>query len=529
MRFRPSKLRAPGGFGAVDTMCLLGVLAVHGLIVWQAKVFAAVPTEVTAIVFRYSRNLAEGHGIVWNIGEHPIDASGNFLFMLLVAALYKAGLGLLDAARALDFIGTAGTIVIAYIVGRVLYRQPRWVSSAAPLFIAVGPAAIFTGLGFSAPFFGFFVALAALLALLTVRRPTHKRALGFGVSSLFMGLVRPEGVLLAALLAGGCLIAMRDRRTLIRGFAVGFCLPGLLYFTARWIYFGAPLPDPYYLQRVRGFHFDGLSALRETLPRWFIPVGILYILPLRRPRIYGRRVCGAALPVAGFLAFCVLLSPVPDRFEYPTLVLVAVSLPGLWAMTTIAWHGAFPSTLLIAVRAGMVLAAGVTVLELGEQTISADDLRSTARYDERASALGSALAPYKSAGRLLAVSESGLVPLNSGWQTLDLSGFNDREIARAGLDIERLYSGRPGVIFIREIPSRDASDPLMARWLRMVRTVHVYIRSTGDYIRVARWEDPTGYGVLVVYMARDMPNSQQVRQAICRAVAPKRHCGPRPQ
>jgi len=46
--------------------------------------FAAQPEEDAAILMRYAQHLAAGHGIVWNVGEPPVDGATDFLFMLLL-------------------------------------------------------------------------------------------------------------------------------------------------------------------------------------------------------------------------------------------------------------------------------------------------------------------------------------------------------------------------------------------------------------------------------------------------------------
>ena len=51
--------------------------------------FSIPPFEDAAMLMRYAQHLAGGHGIVWNIGEHPVDGATDFLFMVVSAALIK--------------------------------------------------------------------------------------------------------------------------------------------------------------------------------------------------------------------------------------------------------------------------------------------------------------------------------------------------------------------------------------------------------------------------------------------------------
>ena len=47
--------------------------------------FSIPPFEDAAMLMRYAQHLAGGHGIVWNISEHPVDGATDFLFMVVSA------------------------------------------------------------------------------------------------------------------------------------------------------------------------------------------------------------------------------------------------------------------------------------------------------------------------------------------------------------------------------------------------------------------------------------------------------------
>ena len=80
--------------------------------------------EDAAIPLRYARNLAEGHGIVWNPGGKPVDGTTDFLFLLMVGGLVKAGLHPQAAARILELVAHCFTIVLIYLVIRKRGLQP---------------------------------------------------------------------------------------------------------------------------------------------------------------------------------------------------------------------------------------------------------------------------------------------------------------------------------------------------------------------------------------------------------------------
>ena len=66
---------------------LLAGVAAYGVLYVD---FRGPPFEDAAMLMRYAENLAAGHGIVWNVGEAPVDGATDFLFMSSVAGLDQA-------------------------------------------------------------------------------------------------------------------------------------------------------------------------------------------------------------------------------------------------------------------------------------------------------------------------------------------------------------------------------------------------------------------------------------------------------
>src|SRR5262245_2787031 len=46
-------------------------------------------TDDAYISMRYARHLVDGHGLVWNVGEAPIEGFTNFLWVLWISVLTK--------------------------------------------------------------------------------------------------------------------------------------------------------------------------------------------------------------------------------------------------------------------------------------------------------------------------------------------------------------------------------------------------------------------------------------------------------
>src|SRR5689334_15407506 len=84
--------------------------------------FTIPPFEDAAMLMRYAQHLAGGHGIVWNIGEHPVDGATDFLFMAASSLLIKLGLTVGQAVRGIGFFSHLLTVLIVYWTNRRVHE-----------------------------------------------------------------------------------------------------------------------------------------------------------------------------------------------------------------------------------------------------------------------------------------------------------------------------------------------------------------------------------------------------------------------
>ncbi|NDC64644.1 MAG: hypothetical protein EBZ59_11815, partial [Planctomycetia bacterium] len=242
-------------------MLVLGTLLYAFLsIAWASR-----PTEDAAILLRYSAHLASGHGIVWNIGEHPVEGATDFLLMATIAGLARLGLTVETAVRLLGLASHALTVLVVYASIRLFQGGGRLVAAVSAAFLAVGPGLRYVEASFGTPFFAAMAALSwACILALRFNPDSRVLAVGFAFASLTMGLIRPEGVFLAAFMLAG-LVAVRGWRACTVPIAVFVAVFGLLgggYFLWRWNYFGYPLPNPFYLKGGGVLH---VPSLRESI------------------------------------------------------------------------------------------------------------------------------------------------------------------------------------------------------------------------------------------------------------------------
>jgi hypothetical protein len=91
------------------------------------------------ISYRYARNLVHGTGLVYNVGER-VEGYSNFLWTILLAAAYRLGAPLPEAARVL---GTAFAIATGVLLLRVRLLPARYAGAAMnPLLLALPTVAL---------------------------------------------------------------------------------------------------------------------------------------------------------------------------------------------------------------------------------------------------------------------------------------------------------------------------------------------------------------------------------------------------
>ena len=231
------------------------------------------------ITLTYARNLVDGHGLVFNIGEH-VEGFTSLTWTLLSALLIS--IGIRDVATALQIVGIACTMLTLVPLFRIAQRMLRhagtaetvvpWLALLAPLFFASTAAVQYwSASAMEAPFFWLLVALT-LEAFLVAPQSYRWVALG-----MLLLLTRPEAMLVIGILfAARLLVTLRNkdsvdeqplsRTTLTRQLLLQGALLGgtLLALTAwRWFSYDALLPNTFAAKT--GFVYDQIGSGLEYL------------------------------------------------------------------------------------------------------------------------------------------------------------------------------------------------------------------------------------------------------------------------
>lgn len=511
----------------LDLLFAIGLIASTLFYAWRYVDFQIPPFEDAAMLMRYAQNLAGGHGIVWNIGEPPVDGATDFLYMVASAVFIKLGLTVGQAVRGLGFASHFVTILLVYFVNRRIHNAPYSLSIFSGLYLAFGTGLAYVAAYFGTPFFALAAASTWTFGLLLMNRENAPfwLSLAFTLSGLVTGLIRPEGVILASLMLVSVIVMRGWKKSIsiVLTFGIVFLMLGGAYFLWHWNYFGYPLPNPFYKKGGGGLHWDSFNNSMFNTLRLCAPFLIAFILGFRS-RETMKQTIAFLIPVIGFAMSFVLISDEMNygaRFQYALLPIVAMSWTPLVRGSSLTWpqqaNGRERSAYLAA-----ALAAGVGLVYYSwfqncflasyQQTCLTPYV-ADGRFD-----VAKMLSEYRGKDYVIATTEAGLLPYYSGWTAIDTWGLNDQFIAHnGGLTAEYLDKYKPHLIMFHDyysplVPPKLTEANLAQPWFRMTITMKEYAEANG-YILAAVFGD-SPYDTHYYYVRPDFEDSERIIEQI---------------
>jgi hypothetical protein len=375
------------------------------------------------ISFRYAKNLCEGRGLVYNVGER-VEGYTNFLWAILMAP--PIGLGI-DPVVASKLLGLACSAILLLLVAREIDRRSgRGVAFGAGLLLAADPSfALWSVAGLETPLF-------LLLAFLALRPLLEDGPRLPGATGLWAGLAaltRPEGVLLMASLAG-IGIAARARGSAGRALLVfaALVLPHLAF---RLVYYGDPLPNTFYAKAGGGAAAWARGG--RYLADWLLGYGQVLLVGLAFAGAGSRR-ARAALALAGVFAIYVVAVGGDGlvMFRFGLFLIVPLALAAAEGAARAA-RALAPRRVAPTAVALLALAAALPARNsfAGESRAFALDDRARVRLHW--SEIGRWLARNARPGETAAVPVAGAIAYYGGITTIDMLGITDHHIARRAM------------------------------------------------------------------------------------------------
>ena len=278
-------------------LCALAMIAVVVLAERYSRLLGGNISDDAMTSMQYAKNLAEGNGLVFNIGER-VEGYTNFLWVLAMTPLYVLSKALhvpfVPIVNHLNVAIAAALPGLVYWLGsRIWGRWHLATWGAVGLLVVDNSFTTWAVLGLEVH----FLALWMLLALVALRGRGRFRATWAGLALLAAHLTRPDAALFCVCVVGSELVeailawrrgdrpaAVRVTRGALTAAAV-WLLPYGAYFAWHYAYYGWPFPNTYYLKL--GGDIDGwargLDYTVEFLKirLWVPAAGVLAVMAIR--------------------------------------------------------------------------------------------------------------------------------------------------------------------------------------------------------------------------------------------------------
>lgn len=416
------------------------------------------------ISFRYARNLAQGHGLVFNPGE-PVEGYSNLAFTLWLAAASWLGLDIVAVAKLLGVAGLGAVVALsAALAARLGGRRAALVTLLLCLTSPVLAYWAVSGME-TLP----YAALVLLAGWLYLRyREGRAGPVAVGLAFLAVALMRAEG---AAFFAATCAFHVaglvrrrpgcaRDEENVTAASlwpdlaaAAVFAVPYLAYLAWRGAFYGSLVPNTVVAKTGYGEQLRaGLSYLAA-----FLPVSFTLLYLGLRPYAHRRAMPAAqaylwclcalwALLVVLFGGDWMLL----HRFFVPVLpllyILAGAGLSHLVAAQLSAHGGsaAGPGRR----RSLLAILACALVLNVAPclWPVRPEAFLSGLSWDEATSDVGFWLRANAAPGERVALYDAGRVAYYSGLQVVDCVGLVTPAVARLPGRFERKEGVAPYVL-----------------------------------------------------------------------------------
>lgn len=376
------------------------------------------------ITFRYACNLADGHGLVFQTGEPPVEGYSNFLFALLLAPSCGQTPDFRPYVTAVLLSALAALGALLIFRGIILRDGGGPPADAMVLLAALAPQLwlrVASGLETVPVFLVQIAAWASVVALRGRPRSVGHGAV-LGASLAAMVLLRADGFVMA-----GIVLAYLALTRAWRGFCVAGGVSGLVtlgHFLWRHATYGEWLPNTAHVKVAGALPARAFKALIQ-LARIALDEGLLIHLAVlglaALVTLYRREWRQLSFPVFFGLALVAYWVYVGGDNMRGRFLLVIFPL-GLWQVHRWYARGALR---------GRAVAVVLVLLALSQL----HPLLTDARFDytrdkyDRWITLGRYLATHHP-GATVAVDAAGKIPYFSGLRAIDMLGLNDRHIAR---------------------------------------------------------------------------------------------------
>lgn len=439
------------------------------------------------ISFRYALNLAEGQGILWNIGELPTEGYSNFLWVVIMASIIKLNFDPVISSKVLSLFALMGIIYVYWLICRDSLNQNLKIPAfiVGSLFLLINPAtAVHTVSGLETMFYS-LIMLCVIYFVYKFISTLEKQYLWiFSLFALLSSLLRPESILFSLALIFFIYILtiqkdnnlLKDRIKWLSPILFVYILPLGIYMIARFLYFNDLLPLPFYVKTVtHGSLFDGLYYLSEAI-KYLAPFLILIFITITSKfdnLCYAREGTYFKLRILLITFFVVIIAAnllylfsslymnFAQRFYYPSFVLIYI-LTGILLMILIKEIINSISNEKLKKYAKITGFIVIALVLLSNLSFSQDYQylhQCSQRFPLSYIAIGTGMESFSSNNLTFASIDAGSMPYFSRWNHVDMVGLNDRFIAKNGVaTVDYIKKKNPQLIIFISTNGRDPGN-----------------------------------------------------------------------
>ncbi len=210
-----------------------------------------------AISLTYARNFANGHGLVWVAGQHPVEGYSNFLWIMVMSLVELGRPSDQMAGFWIMIIGAMLVITNVYLIMRIT----AWFVPGNVLMTVAAGLVTATFFGLNAwTLVGMETGLVAVLssgALLCVLKASNDSIVARRRDALLLGagsllaldlLARDDALILGVVVLAWILLRMDNRWRSIFTVGIPMSVAFIGHLAFRLIYYGYPFPNTYYLK-----------------------------------------------------------------------------------------------------------------------------------------------------------------------------------------------------------------------------------------------------------------------------------------
>ena len=414
------------------------------------------------ITLRYSRNLAEGNGLVYNLGER-VEGYTNFLWTAFLALPFRLDVDPVLWSDVASIAAGVVTVLATRRLARRLLDSDRYATVAALLLVGFHSFAIYLTGGLETQWQTMFVVLVALALVPGLDEPLPVARLT--AASAFAGLAcltRLDSAVLLVAIGVPVARALHRRGELGSSRVAAALAPATAllvpWLAWKWGYYDALLPNTFVAKQTPILWAVGRGLFFLVL---FVVVTFLFIaLPLTRPGWVGLRSRPGTRWALGIVGLWVLylLYVGADFMEFRFLVPV---LPLVMVLVT-ATLPALPERrelVVIAVIAVGSLAKWAlfypAVVGIESARALEDHVTDPAGWREAGEVLRADFPEGEQDGPTLAITAAGALPFFAQLRTIDMLGLTDVGANEFRWELTKLKAGHEHIATIDYLVERE--------------------------------------------------------------------------